>query len=279
MNGLRVTSPEALAIVRRVFQQSNLRLVEALQQNGARATSITGGVFEAEYLDVDTYGLVGEVKKVNLAPIEASLRAGSIPVITSLGETAGGQILNVNADFAANELVQELQPYKIIFLTGTGTAGRGGQRDRFDQPVHRVRPLDRAAVDPRRHEGEDRTDQDLLDRLPLESSVSITRPADLAKELFTHKGSGTLVRKGEKVLRATAWDELDLPRLKGLIESSFGRTLVPDYFQKTRLLAPTSARTTAPRSSSPTRPKACTWTSSPCSTTHRAKASAVRSGT
>ena len=35
VNGLRVTSPEALAIVRRVFQQSNLRLVEALQQNGA----------------------------------------------------------------------------------------------------------------------------------------------------------------------------------------------------------------------------------------------------
>jgi acetylglutamate kinase len=63
VNGLRVTSPEALAIVRRVFQQSNLRLVEALQQNGARATSITGGVFEAEYLDVDTYGLVGEVKR------------------------------------------------------------------------------------------------------------------------------------------------------------------------------------------------------------------------
>ncbi|MEG2981469.1 MAG: hypothetical protein RR831_18340, partial [Stenotrophomonas sp.] len=68
IDGLRVTSPEALAIVRKVFQQSNL-LVEALQQNGARATSITGGVFEAEYLGLDTYGLVGEVKKVNLAPI------------------------------------------------------------------------------------------------------------------------------------------------------------------------------------------------------------------
>ncbi len=105
VNGLRVTTPEALAIVRRVFQSANLELVEALQRNGARATSITGGVFEADYLDRDTYGLVGEVNKVNLAPIEASLRAGSIPVIASLGETAGGQILNVNADFAANELV------------------------------------------------------------------------------------------------------------------------------------------------------------------------------
>src|SRR5690606_18513056 len=99
VNGLRVTTPEALAIVRRVFLESNLKLVEALQQAGARATSITGGVFEADYLDRDTYGLVGEVKAVNLGPIEASLQAGSIPVIASLGETAGGQILNVNADF------------------------------------------------------------------------------------------------------------------------------------------------------------------------------------
>ncbi len=78
--------------------------------------------------------------------------------------------------------------------------------------------------------------KDLLDCLPLESSVSITRPSDLAKELFTHKGSGTLVRRGERVLRATSWDELDLPRLKSLIESSFGRTLVPEYFDTTTLL-------------------------------------------
>src|SRR5690606_36629967 len=80
VDGLRVTTPEALAIVRRVFQASNLAQVEALQQVGARATSITGGVFEADYLDRDALGLVGEVRRVNLAPIEASLQAGSIPV-------------------------------------------------------------------------------------------------------------------------------------------------------------------------------------------------------
>ena len=120
VNGLRVTSPAALAIVRRVFQAQNLKLVEALQEADTRATSITAGVFEADYLDRDRLGLVGQVSRVNLAPIEASLHAGSIPVIASMGETTGGQILNINADFAANELVQVLQPYKIIFLTGTG---------------------------------------------------------------------------------------------------------------------------------------------------------------
>jgi acetylglutamate kinase len=76
---------------------------------------------------------------------------------------------------------------------------------------------------------------DLLEKLPLTSSVSITRPAELAKELFTHKGSGTLVRRGERVLRARSWDELDLDRLRELIESAFGRRLKPDYFEKTKL--------------------------------------------
>ena len=38
-------------------------------------------------------------------------------MITSLGETPSGQILNINADFAANELVQELQPYNCLLYT------------------------------------------------------------------------------------------------------------------------------------------------------------------
>jgi acetylglutamate kinase len=71
--------------------------------------------------------------------------------------------------------------------------------------------------------------------LPLTSSVSITRPTDLANELFTHRGSGTLVRRGERVLVCDSWDELDLVRLRKLIDSSFGRRLVDDYFARTRL--------------------------------------------
>ena len=236
VNGLRVTSPEALAIVRRVFLAQNLKLVEALQANDARATSIVSGVFEAEYLDRDTYGLVGEVKKVHLAPIEASLHAGSIPVIASLGETAGGQILNVNADFAANELVQVLQPYKIVFLTGTG--GLLDNEGRVIDSINLSTEYEHLIQQPWINGGmKVKIEQikDLLDTLPLSSSVSITKPAELAKELFTHKGSGTLVRRGERVLQAASWDELDLPRLRQLIESAFGRKLLPDYFERTRL--------------------------------------------
>lgn len=237
VGGLRVTTPEALAIVRRVFQEANLRLVEALQQAGARATSITGGVFEAAYLDREALGLVGEVQRVNLAPIEASLKAGSIPVLASLGETATGQILNVNADVSANELVRALRPYKIIFLTGTG--GLLDEQGRIIDSINLSTEFDDLMEQEWINGGmrlKLRQIKELLDDLPLSSSVSITRPAELARELFTHKGSGTLVRRGERVQRATRWDELELPRLRALIESSFGRALVADYFERTPLL-------------------------------------------
>ena len=236
VDGLRVTSPQALATVRRVTQTENLSLVEALQNIDARATSIVGGVFEAQFLDADKYGLVGRVAKVNLAPIEASLKASSIPVIASLGETAGGQILNINADFAANELVRVLQPYKIIFLTGTGGLldGDGRVLDSINLSTEYEHLMAQPWINGGMRVKIEQI-KDLLDKLPLTSSVSITRPTDLANELFTHRGSGTLVRRGERVLRFDSWDGIDLARLRGLIDSSFGRRLVDDYFERTKL--------------------------------------------
>ncbi|MGC1548120.1 MAG: acetylglutamate kinase [Rhodanobacter sp.] len=235
INGLRVTSPQALAIVRKVFQAQNLKLVEALQTMDTRATSVPSGVFTSGYLDRDTYGLVGKVESINLAPIEASLRAGSIPVIASLGETEEGQILNINADFAANELVRVLQPYKIVFLTGTGGLldGEGQLIDSINLSTEYEHLMAQPWINGGMRLKLEQI-ADLLANLPLTSSVSITRPSELAKELFTHKGSGTLVRRGEKVLRYTSWDGVDLERMRELIESSFGRTLVPDYFERTK---------------------------------------------
>ena len=235
VNGLRVTTPKALAIVRKVFQEQNLRLVEALQTMDTRATSVPSGVFTSTYLDRDTYGLVGKASHINLAPIEASLRAGSIPVIASLGETEEGQILNVNADFAANELVRVLQPYKIVFLTGTG--GLLDDQGKIIDSINLSTEFEHLMAQPWINGGMRlKIEQiaDLLADLPLTSSVSITKPSELAKELFTHKGSGTLVRRGEKVRRFESWEGIDLQRMRELIESSFGRSLVPDYFERTQ---------------------------------------------
>jgi acetylglutamate kinase len=233
VDGLRYTDAPVLSVVRRVQQQENLRLVEALQAQGVRATSITAGVFEGELLDQPKYGLVGKVAKVHTASIMAAIKVRSIPVIASLAETVGGQILNVNADWAANELVKTLQPYKIVFLTGTGGL-LDGEGDLIDS-INLSTEYEQLMHQPWLHSGmRVKMEQihELLMQLPPSSSVSITRPDELAKELFTHRGSGTLVRRGERVLSVEGWGDLDREKIRSLVESGFGRRLAPDYFEK-----------------------------------------------
>jgi acetylglutamate kinase len=235
VDNLRHTDAAVLSVVRRVMRRENLRLVDALQADGVRATSVQAGVFECTLLDSERYGLVGKVARVDVDGIHAAIQVGSIPVIASLGETGDGQIVNVNADWAANELIKTLQPYKIVFLTSTGGLldGDGHVIDSINLSTE----YEELLAQPWLHSGmrlKIEQINDLLSALPLSSSVSITRPDELAKELFTHRGSGTLVRRGEKILCATAWDQVDLDRLRTLIESAFGRKLKPDYFEITR---------------------------------------------
>ncbi|MGD8322104.1 MAG: acetylglutamate kinase [Gemmatimonadota bacterium] len=234
VDGLRYTSPEGLAVVRKVMRRENLRLVEALQSAGVRATALQSGVFESEVIDADTYGLVGRVVRVDIAGFEAAVAADSIPVIASLGETAGGQILNVNADWAANELVKKIEPYKIIFLTGTG--GILDERGKLIDSISLNTQYEHLMHQPWLHSGmRVKLEQihDLLVDLPPSTSLSITTPDEMAKELFTHRGSGTLVRMGEQIHTFTSWEGVDLERLRRLVESSFGRKLARDYFETT----------------------------------------------
>jgi N-acetyl-gamma-glutamyl-phosphate reductase/acetylglutamate kinase len=115
-----------------VFLEENLRLVGALETLGTRARPITSGVFTSDYLDRQKYGLVGRITKVDKRPLEAAIRAQTIPVLTSLAETLDGQILNVNADVAAGELAKELEPMKIVFLNDKGGLFHGVTGEKLD---------------------------------------------------------------------------------------------------------------------------------------------------
>jgi acetylglutamate kinase len=231
VDGMRVTSPEVLEVARKVFQRENWRLVEALEALGTRARPIPSGVFEAAFLDQARYGLVGKVSGLDLDPIRSSIRAGHLPILSSLGETPGGQILNINADVAANKLALGIEPFKIIFLTGTG--GLLDNYGRIIASVNLAEDFD-FLMSQDWVEGGMRLKveqiKELLDELPLSSSVSITSPQHLAKELFTHKGSGTLVRRGEQVVCHESIENVDQERVGELIAACFGRGLTEDYF-------------------------------------------------
>jgi acetylglutamate kinase len=233
LDGVRVTTPRVLEIARRVLLRENLRLVEALEELGTRARPVTAGVFEAEPLDAERFGLVGRVTRVHDELVQSSLRAGHLPILTCLGETSSGQILNLRSDTAVRELALGTQPYKMIFLTETG--GLLAEDGRVVSAVNLAEDYDFLMEQPWVHSGMREKLQViklLLDGLSPAASVSITSPDHLAKELFTHTGSGTLVRRGERVARFDALDGIDRERLRALLEACFGRRLDEAYFDK-----------------------------------------------
>ncbi len=235
VDGLRVTTPEVLAAAHRMFLREGGRLTEAIDAHGVRARLLPSGVLEVEPDDPERLGLVGRISRVDMAPIRDALAAGYIPVLSPMGATRDGQLLNVNADTAARALAETLRPEKIIFLTETG--GILDAHGAIISAVNLTEDADRLVETGAVSGGMARKLTEigeLLDGLPPQASISITRPAQLAKELFTHQGGGTLVRRGAPILVHDSADGLDLDQLRTLIESAFRRTLRDDYFDTVR---------------------------------------------
>ncbi len=65
---------------------------------------------------------------------------------------------------------------------------------------------------------------------PTPLLISITSPLNLLKELFTVKGAGTLIKRGSAVERHESYATLDVPRLKRLLETAFGKELSASFF-------------------------------------------------
>lgn len=210
IEGIRITDAKTLEIARKIFLEENLKLCEALENLGTRARPIPGGVFTADYLDKDKYKFVGKINSVNKEPIEAAIRAGALPILTSLAETKDGQILNVNADVAAGELARVLEPLKIVYLSDKGGLINGTTKEMISV-INLDEEYDDLLKEPWVKYGTKlklREIKELLDHLPRSSSVAIIATRDLQKELFTDTGAGTLIRRGYKLQKSGSLENI-----------------------------------------------------------------------
>lgn len=125
--GLRVTTPEAMRIVRMVLVgQVNRDVVGLINRHGAFAVGMSGedaNLFTAERkpamledVPVDI-GQVGEIVEVDVGAVYALLGDGRIPVVSSIARGRNGEIYNVNADTAAAALAVGLGAAKLVVLT------------------------------------------------------------------------------------------------------------------------------------------------------------------
>lgn len=119
-NGLRVTDKETVEVVQMVLAgKVNKNLVNLLEVKGGNAIGLSGldgQMLLAEIKNPDL-GFVGEIKKVNVAPILDLLEKGYIPVISTVACDEEGNIYNVNADTAAAKIAGELKAESLISMT------------------------------------------------------------------------------------------------------------------------------------------------------------------
>jgi acetylglutamate kinase len=125
--GLRVTSPEAMDVVRMVLTgQVQREVVGLINQHGPLAAGMSGEdahLFSAVQRSVSVdgqpvdVGQVGEIQRVDAAFVQTVIDHGLVPVVSSIARGDGGQVYNVNADTAAAALAVELSARKLVILT------------------------------------------------------------------------------------------------------------------------------------------------------------------
>ncbi|MET8009728.1 acetylglutamate kinase [Streptomyces sp. NPDC005271] len=126
--GLRVTSPEAMDVVRMVLAgQVQRELVGLLNQHGPLAVGMTGEdahtmTATKRYADIDgarvDIGRVGEITEIDPGAVQALLDDGRIPVVSSIARSADdGHVYNINADTAAAALAAALKAETLMVLT------------------------------------------------------------------------------------------------------------------------------------------------------------------
>ncbi|MEE2962495.1 MAG: acetylglutamate kinase [Myxococcota bacterium] len=213
--GRRVTSPAILEAAKKVFRGDiNLRLVQALAQEGEKALGLSGvdGLMlqakrrppveiktDAGEMKTVDFGEVGDIVRVDTSAIEVALEAGLIPVLTPLVVGENGDILNCNADTAAAQLAVALGAEKLVLVTNVPGILRNPEDKCSLMPLTDLPQLDRL-------DGEGMLQGGMRPKVvavktALEGGiqrvhlVDSNREGALLEEIFTNEGCGTMVVK------------------------------------------------------------------------------------
>lgn len=205
--GYRVTSPEAMEIVRMVLGGQVAReLVAAINERAQIATAESGedaGLFQArrKHVDIDgervDLGRVGEIERVDTTAVEADIRAGRIPVISSIASDIDSprEALNVNADRAAAALASALGAKKLVMLTDV--PGLYGDWPNPDSLIRQIGLDDLRAMLPSLESGMipkvEACIEAVAGGVPQATIIDGRAPHAMLLEVFTTDGAGTMV--------------------------------------------------------------------------------------
>jgi len=196
--GLRVTDEKMIKIVEEVMIEFNKEIVAALEKKECKAKSITIKENSSIYVEQKNkvLGYVGRPTKIDDKLIKNFIKEDTIPVISPMGIDEKKQAYNINADTAAGALAKSLKSRRLMLMTDVE-----GVYDKSKKLISEIKSAEaeKLIYDETISEGmipKIRTCIDAVNNgVRAVAIIDGRKPHSILFELFSDKGSGTLIRK------------------------------------------------------------------------------------
>ena len=198
IRGLRVTDDKIIKIVETVLIDFNDDIVSSLKKIGSQAVSMhtkKNNVIEV-IPEQNDLGFVGIPKKINADIINEKLKKNEIPIISPLGLGNNNQTYNINGDHAAGAVAKSLKSRRLLLMTNV--EGVLNREKKLISEINSSKIIE-MINDKTITEGMIPKIDTCLDAVKNDvTAVGIIdgrKPRSILFELFSDKGSGTLIRK------------------------------------------------------------------------------------
>ena len=198
INGLRVTDKNIIDTVEEVLIDFNKDIASSLKKLGTEAAMFhtkTDNVIEVDP-EKEELGFVGIPKKINESLIQSALNKNKIPIIAPLGLGKNKQTYNINGDTAASAIAKKLKSRRLILMTNVE-----GVYDDQKKLISEIKPFDlenlikwkvvQGGMIPKIENCVDAVQNGVRGVVILDGR----KPHSVLNEIFSDKGSGTLIRE------------------------------------------------------------------------------------
>ena len=197
IKGLRVTDNNTIKIVEDVLIEFNKEIVNALKNKSCDARSITTKEYNIILVkpEREELGFVGIPTEINVNVLDEIIKANEIPVIAPMG-LKDNKPFNINADTAAGAIAKELKSRRLLLMTDIE-----GVIDRNNKLVSEITPdvakkmineeVIKGGMIPKINTCIDAVNNGVRGVVIIDGR----KPHSILFELFSDKGSGTLIRE------------------------------------------------------------------------------------
>ncbi len=198
IRGLRVTDKKIIGIVEKVLIDFNIDIVNSLEKKGSKAVSIHSknkNVIEV-ISESPELGFVGIPNRINTDILLNIIKEKKIPIISPLGLRNDNQTHNINGDTAAMAVAKSLRSRRLLLMTNVN-----GVLDKENKLIEEISSSEVLEMikDETITEGMIPKIKACLDAVnngvKAVGIINGTKKHSCLWEIFSDKGSGTLIRK------------------------------------------------------------------------------------